>query len=259
MNMFKALVALVCISVVLTLGQSWYIPSTEISAQFAASGFLGLFIGDIFLLKAYTRLGASRTLILFGFQPLLIGFFSYLLFSQPLAASKLIAILFLFSCLYIFSLEKFREHGHWEIKGLVYALLGMLLDTVGLLISRSSFDSDPLLGPLQGNFFRLLGALFGFVILNHFKPIGIISNFLKLNARARSFAVGASFAGTFLSLFLYLTAVKTGHLASVSGVALSGPILAAIVECWIVKKRPSRYLITAIALFAVGASILILS
>jgi drug/metabolite transporter (DMT)-like permease len=48
------------------------------------SGILGLCLGDFLLFKAYTKLGAARSLILFSFQPLILGIFAYFALDQPM-------------------------------------------------------------------------------------------------------------------------------------------------------------------------------
>jgi len=102
------------------------------------SGALGLGIGDLFLLDAYTRLGVSRTLILYGFQPIGLGLVAALFLGQAFPLGKLIAVLFLIACLFIFSLERYKESGHWEIKGLLNALeLGHLIVLFACEVSRS--------------------------------------------------------------------------------------------------------------------------
>ena len=74
-NALKAFVAFCCFCLVLILTPVSFdsdLPLKAISFL-SLSGLLGLCVGDIFLLKAMTSLGSGRVLLLFGFQPLLIG------------------------------------------------------------------------------------------------------------------------------------------------------------------------------------------
>jgi len=45
----------------------------------------------------------------------------------------------------------------------VFALLGIVLDGLGVLVTRYAFDSAPGIGTTEGNFYRALGALASFV------------------------------------------------------------------------------------------------
>ncbi len=237
----------------------WVELPTKVIWALVASGAVGLGIGDVFLLGAYARMGAARTLILYGFQPFFIGAMSYALFGQELAGQRMIAIIFFVGCLYTFSLEKFREAGHWEIPGLVSALVGVAFDNFGVILSRWSFDQVPEMNAFQANFIRCGGALVFFAVFSLFKPVNLKAGWDKLDRQGKHLAFIAATMGTFLSLFLYLTAVKIGHLASISALGVSGPIITSAMECAYYRKPPSKYLLTALALFLGGFSLLVLA
>ncbi len=235
------------------------LPAVEPLLLLMSSGFLGLNLGDLFLLLAFIRLGSSRTLMIFGFQPLLMGVASFFLFNQEIGPYRFISLIFLIGCLFFYSLEKYRAEGHWESKGLFFALIGMSLDTVGVLLTRYAFDMASTISPLEGHFYRCSGALIGFALMHAFwKRIDLRAHFLKWNVRERSLIVAASLLGTFFSLWFYLTAVRIGHLASLSAIAVTGPLFASLLEHWWKKELPSRYSLAATACFLIGFAILVL-
>ncbi len=257
MTYFKTTVCFLSLSLVVVTTVDWQPVSWDVVCALVLSGILGLAIGDLFLLAAYARMGAGRTLILFGFQPLILGVSSWYLFSQPLHSYKLVAVLFFLLCLYLFSLEKFKEQGHWEITGLLAALLGVVLDNSGILLTRWSFDSAPQMGVIQANFIRAGGALFFFITMNPILKSGLIKNFLTLNTKERVSIFTASIFGTIVSLILYLSAVRVAHLASLSAMGVFGPLYSTTLECVIARKPPSRYLIFAMISFIIGFAILL--
>lgn len=252
MNAFKATVSWFF----LALSMFWlgtHVPSMKSVGYFMLSGLVGLNFGDLFLLSAFVRLGSSRTLMIFGFQPLLIGAASFFLFGQEVGTLRFLSLIFLIGCLFFFSLEKYKQEGHWEVRGLVFALIGMSLDAVGILLTRSAFDHTPNLMPLEGHFYRCTGAVVGFMLMSlWWKPLNLVPQFMKWRKRERLLLVTASFLGTFLSLLLYLTAVRIGHLASLSGIAVTGPLFASLLELAWKKERPSRYSLAALFCFLVG-------
>ncbi|HRK06446.1 MAG TPA: EamA family transporter [Pseudobdellovibrionaceae bacterium] len=233
----------------------------------ALSGALGLGIGDLFLLDAYTRLGVSRTLILYGFQPIGLGLVAAIFLGQAFPLGKLVAVIFLIACLIIFSLERYKESGHWEIKGLLNALIGVSLDSTGVFISRLAFDHSPELHPLEGHFIRCLGALSCYVVISCYyksrgephRRIRLLEYWRSLEPTARRWILLGCFGGTYLSLCLYLTAVRIGHLGSITAVGITGPMFAALLEALIHKKRPSRYLAAAFVAFMIGFAVLLLN
>lgn len=258
MNYFKTTICFLCLSLSVVLFVDWQMVSWPVVSALLISGVLGLGLGDLFLLEAYARMGAGRTLILFGFQPLILGVSSWYLFSQPLNSYKLLAVIFFLICLYLFSLEKFKEHGHWEIRGLFAALFGVLFDNSGILLTRWSFDSAPDMGVLQANWIRAAGAMMFYITMNPFLKSQLWKRFCDLSGSQKKIITVASVAGTFVSLVLYLTAVRVAHLASLSAIGVFGPLYSTVLESFINKQRPSKYLVFAIFSFIIGFAILLI-
>lgn len=259
MNAFKATLALALFILSAIVFQLWVPLPSKVVYALIASGVLGLAIGDIFLLTAYARIGAARTLILFGFQPFLVGLSAHFLFGQEFDWLKVLALVFFLFCLFTFSLEKFRQEGHWEWIGLAAALVGVLFDNSGLLLSRWAFDQVPDLGAIQTNVWRCGGAFVFFVLFSQWKNVGWKAGWQKLTPKWQRLAVLSVFLGTFLSLLFYLTAIKIGHLASISGVGMAGPMISAAFECVYYRKRPTWYLLVAMGFYLIGLAILTLS
>jgi len=217
------------------------------------SGLLGLAIGDVFLFKAYSIIGPGRTLMLFGFQPLILGSIAFVLFDQAVDTNRFWGIFFFVSCLFIFSLEARRQRGHWEWRGLIYALVGVLFDASGVLLTRTAFEMTPELSSLEANLYRFAGALLGFAIIARFvRPIRLVERFMSETPRRRALVVLACICGTLVSLALYLAALKSGHLATLSGIAITAPLFATFLECIVRRKWPSAYLWLALLSFTLG-------
>lgn len=259
MNAFKAALAWIFFVIAAAAFRLWVPLEPKVIAALIASGVLGLAIGDIFLLTAYARIGAARTLILFGFQPFFLGVAAHFIFGQQFDWLKALALVFFLFCLFTFSLEKFRQEGHWEWIGLVAALVGVLFDNSGLLLSRWAFDQVPDLSAIQTNIWRCGGAFAFFLIFGQAKHVGWKAGWGKLTPQWKRLAVFSVFLGTFLSLLFYLTAIKIGHLASISGVGMAGPMISAVFECIYYRKRPTWYLIVALGFYFTGLYVLTLS
>ena len=243
---------------ILSFGEFHSISNTSIGLFFL-SGLIGLGAGDWFLLKAYSLMGPGRTLMLYAFQPIFIGVMAYYLLGQKTEQQNIWAILFFIFCLFTFSLESFKRKGHWEIKGIFLALTAIFFDGIGVLITRYVFDQNPSVSSFEGNFYRCIGGILFFSTWTLYRPIGLKKNFLSQDRKSKLFLLGAVFLGTFLSLALYLQAIKMANLASLSGIAITSTIFANLFECLIEKKWPSKYLIVAFAFFLVGMKILIFS
>jgi drug/metabolite transporter (DMT)-like permease len=257
MNYFKALIAAGCFFLALSVSDLWVPLDSYCIIRLALSGFIGLCIGDIFLLKAFTHIGPARTLILFGFQPLILGILSYLFLGQSLNLEKMWAILCFILCLGVFSVENFRTHKSWGAVGICFALIGFLLDASGVILTRLSFDHDPSMHSFQANYYRCLGAIAGFLVLSIKYPLKFREGFVLAPIKDKGMLLLATTLGTFLSLSLYLHAIKYGHLATVSALTITGPMFAAIFECIWAKRWPSPYFILAFLFFCLGVYILL--
>ncbi len=256
MNCFKAFVAFIALVITIPLFVHWKVPAPAAFAALLFSGLIGLNIGDLFLLNAFTKLGPGRTLILFGFQPLLLSIAAFFLFDQPLEPKRLLAIIFLMACLFTFSLERYRQEKRWEVIGLFHALVGVLFDLCGILLTRWAFARDVELSPIEGHLFRCTGALLGFLVIGYFRPIGLFSNFKKYPVKSRAVLILAGLGGTYLSLILYLNAIKIGHLGSIAAISITGPMFATALECVVKRQWPSRYVLVAFVFFCAGFYIL---
>lgn len=225
------------------------------------SGLVGLCIGDLFLLKAFADLGSGRTLMLFGFQPFILGLFDYALFGQVLPASKFIGVLFLVGCVIAFSWESLRLQGHWGTAGLINAFFGILLDAGGLVLTRWSFQSVSELSPFFANSIRASGALLGFAALFLYPPNRkfFFKPFLNLAPRDRWIATGGAVLGTYVSLSFYLHAVQIGPLAMVSAIAGTAPLVASLVEVLRGRRAFTSFLFVGSVLFIIGFGIMTLS
>jgi drug/metabolite transporter (DMT)-like permease len=253
MNTYKALVAAFCFGLVILITEGFRPIELRVFCWFLLSGFIGLGLGDILLLKAYEKIGPGRTMVLFGFHPIVIGLLAYIIFDQSLKLKSIWAIVFFIGTLAVFSLESFKKQGHWDLSGLVFAFGGMLLDASGVLITRFAFEQTTNLTAFEGNFYRCLGALFSYFIIHLFFPFQFKSRFYSLDKKSKFYVFLGAFLGTFLSLALYLQAIKmTDNLAGISAIAITGVIFSSAFECIWEKKRPSVYLVCAFIFFLIG-------
>jgi drug/metabolite transporter (DMT)-like permease len=257
MNCVKAIIAGLAFAITICIWGQWHSIPAIYLGLLLASGFIGLGIGDVFLLKSFSLMGPGRTLLIFGFQPLLIGIMSYFVFDQTVDAKKFWAILFFILCLAVFSLESYKKSGHWEFKGIAMAITGMTLDAIGIIFTRYSFDKNPELDAMEGNFYRCLGAILVFLILSKIRPFKLIERSRQLNRRSVILLIVGSLLGTYFSLGLYLKAIQSAHLASLSALAITGTMFATLFECIWEKKLISKYMLLAIIFFLAGMNFLL--
>jgi drug/metabolite transporter (DMT)-like permease len=257
MNSFKAFIALIAFWITVVLFQSWTPINLPTLIALISSGFIGLMIGDIFMLHAMKELGASRMLMIFGLQPFFLGLGGFYFFNQQFSALSFAGILLMLCCLYVISLESYKKSGSWQIRGMIFGLIAILFDAIGILMTRYGFETTAGITSPQVNAIRCIGAVAGFFVINIFyykKPDQISPNptWKSFTRNEKWRLVLGSLGGTYFSLMLYLTAVSKGQLSVISSVSVTGPMFAGLFECLKSKRLPSPYLVVAFIFFISG-------
>jgi drug/metabolite transporter (DMT)-like permease len=221
------------------------------------SGFSGLCLGDIFLFRAFVTLGAGRSLVLFSCQPLLLGLYGYFFLNQVFSLNQTLAVVCMIICIFIFMFERNKLTGSWDLKSFTWAFLGICLDALGVMLTRTSYEFSPELETFQVNFIRCIGAIIGFLLINPKSYLGVIKDVVGLQKREISLLLGATFSGCFLSLTLYLAALKYAHVGTLTAISITGPVWVAMLESIYHRKLPNFYLVSAFCFFLTGFYLMI--
>ncbi len=239
-------------------GQTNSVPLSAMALLFF-SGLGGLCGGDIFLFKAFTTLGAGRTLVMFSFEPLMLGLYGYFFLNQIFTMNQILAVMCMVVCIYIFMLERSKQTGSWDFKSFVWAFTGITLDAVGVMMTRSAFEISPGLETFQVNVIRCAGALVGFLIISPKIFIQFPKDIWNFNVRDKVIIVGASVGGCFISLALYLAALKYAHVGTLTAISITGPVWVALLESVYFKRWPNRYLVGAFVFFLMGFYLMVIA
>ncbi len=252
MNTLKASIALIGFGSLCVFFVDWASPTQYQMVLFFISGFIGLGIGDIFLLQAFATLGPARTLVLFSFQPMIFIFVDSYVFNYELSANNYTAIGIFITCLALFTYENRNPNKSWAFTPLLFALIGIALDGVGIFMTKEAFASEPAIDSIQANFIRTAGAVIFYVLLNFVRPIHLIKKFNTLDRKLKFQAIGISVLGTFLSLLCYLQALKLGAASVVTAITVTGPIFSTLWESFLDKKKPTKVLYLCLVMFLVA-------
>lgn len=260
MNTMKTGVALVATTLAFPIWWPLFPLDGTVIIVLMLSGFVGLMLGDWFLLGGFSKLGAGPVLMLFAFQPLMLAAWESEFFEGTFTFAEIGAMGCLIGCLILFSMDQKKRTDSWNLPGFVLGMAAVALDALGVVLSKWVFESYPDFSPGQSHLFRCAGALLGFAVVWNVAPrrYGFWAPFKGLSLRAKQTVVGASFIGTFLSLLFYLWALKWGEMALVSSVAVTGPLFASFLEHVVRRAWPTLWMWLATALFLLGFSLLVL-
>ncbi len=258
MNSLKACVATICFFLAflvsrLVEAEIFVWPEFKTLGFFGISGFLGLFIADTFLLKAFASIGIGRTLMIFSFNPIFLGLAGSVLFGQSLSDKNLWAIALLCLCVVVMAHESYLRERRWAAQGLMLAVAAGVFDALGIVLTRFAFENTPDVSVNFGNFIRCLGALVGFFVFSPFRRVSKFTKFFRsLEKPVLKKALLASFFGTYFSLSCWLWALGHGHIGITSALAGTAPLFATVIESLQLRKPPGLHLMAALIFFGLG-------
>ena len=258
-NQIKVATAFICfVAAMFFTNQLAHVGGYELTLL-VFSGFMGLCLGDIFLFRAFTTLGPARSLVLYSFQPLMLGIYGYFFLNQMFSLNQTLAVICMVICIFIFMLERNKTTGSWDLRSFVWAFLGITLDAVGVMLTREAYEANGELQTFQVNVIRCLGALSGFFLLSPKSYIFVTKDMIALRKREISLLIGASVTGCFLSLTLYLAALKYAHVGTLTAIAITGPVWVSLLECFYHRRLPNFYLISAFVFFLTGFYLMVIA
>ena len=255
----KVSVAFVCFLLAMVLGNQIVHLSWTAVAVLLLSGFIGLCFGDIFLFRAYATLGAGRSLVLFSFQPLILGIYGYFFLKQVFTLNQTMAVVCMIICIFIFMIERNKSTGSWDFRSFLWAFTGIALDALGMMFTRTAYEITPGLDTFQVNVFRCIGALMGYLLINP-RSFQVILKDLKVLRKRETFVlIGASIGGCFIALTLFLAALKHAHVGTLTAISITGPVWVAMLESFYYRKLPNPYLLGAFGFFLTGFYLMVIA
>lgn len=258
-NQVKVFTAFLAFLVAMAFSAQTVSVAPTVLSLLVLSGFMGLCLGDIFLFRAFTTLGPARSLVLYSFQPLMLGLYGYFFLGQFFSLNQTLAVICMVICIFIFMLERNKTTGTWDLKSFIWAFLGITLDAIGVMLTREAYELNTGLETFQVNVIRCLGALAGFLMISPKSYMNVAKDVWALRKREISLLIGASFCGCFLSLTLYLAALKYAHVGTLTAIAITGPVWVSMLECLYHRRLPNLYLLGAFAFFLTGFYLMVIA
>lgn len=258
-NQVKVLVAFISFLTAMVLTNKIVPINASGASLLVLSGFVGLCMGDVFLYRAFITLGPARSLVLYSFQPLMLGLYGYFFLGQLFSLNQTLSVVCMIICIFIFMLERNKMTGTWDFKSFTWAFLGISFDALGMMLTREAYELNPNLETFQVNVIRALGALTGFLIISPKSYFNLAGDLKLLRKRDLSLLIGACLCGGFLSLTLYLAALKHAHVGTLTAIAITGPVWVSLLESIYHKKWPNLYLIMAFSFFLTGFYLMVIA
>jgi len=222
------------------------------------SGFIGFFLGDLFLFQAYVEVGTRISLLIMASSPPLTALLEFIFLKEKLDVISLLGMLITILGIAIVILSK--EEGkkikiNHSKKGLICAFLGALGQAIGLIISRIGMGNY---NPLAATQIRIIAGFIGFniliIFLKKFKQVKIA---LKDKKAMQEITIGSLF-GPFIGVTLSLVSLQYTSAGISSTISSITPVTIIPFSVFLFKEKVKLKEILGAIISVMGVAILFL-
>ncbi len=244
-NFWRLIVGIFLLTLFVTLKYGTPIPYNiplDAFIWLSISGFVGIFLGDLFLFKAFIITGPRIALLIMSLSPPMAAFISWLFMGETLSYWDFFGMGLTLTGITLVILRRSKSENQtnqfrlrYSRKGIFYAFLGAIGQASGLVMSKVGVLKAP--NAFAATQIRVVSGIIGFVILISFlkrwKPIFLS---LKNSKAVASFSIGAFF-GPFLGISFSLIAVSYTNPGIVQTITSITPVLIIPFSVWFFKEK----------------------
>jgi drug/metabolite transporter (DMT)-like permease len=252
MNYLKCVIAVVFMMLTLSIleGRAWPVDMSSTNIAFlAASGIVGLTIGDTAFFNALTRIGARRALLLMALSPPTTALLAVPFLGEPITLRLAAGMLLTLGGVVWVILERttpadtesedsYRKADDRRtlLFGVGFALVAMLCQSAGNILTKLGGDLD---SPLAISVVRLTFGIAGLLVV--VAVSGRLAATLEPFKRGRTAAilVVATFLGTYLGIWLLNAGLKYSYAGIAATLSSTSPIFVLPLAYFVQKEKLS--------------------
>ncbi|MFT5357789.1 MAG: drug/metabolite transporter (DMT)-like permease [Polyangiales bacterium] len=220
------------------------------------SGFVGFFLGDMFLFRALLEVGPRLSSLLMSLAPPFTALVGFLFLDERIGVVGLagMALTVVGIVLTISERKPTSEHTLGSRRGIIFGVLGAVGQAVGLVLSKKGMGSYDAFAATQ---IRVVGALVAFLLLFFaLRRFGKVREALR-DRRAMSLAAAGAFVGPFLGVGCSLLAVQYIETGVAASIMATTPLMV-IPFAWFEGDRPGIRGVIGTLLAVLGVTLLFL-
>ncbi len=245
-NIWRLIVGLTCIFAFTTIAYGSPIPlniSPKSWIWLSLSGFVGVFLGDLFLFKSYTIIGPRISLLVMSLAPPLAALISWMALGESLTIQGFFGMMVTLAGISMVILMRKKEADEekksfklrYHPQGIFFAVLGAIGQASGLVMSKVGLSTTT--NPFYGSEIRLFAGLFGFILLiTYLKRWPSIVRSVK-NPKAMGMVSIGGFFGPFVGITLSLFAVQHANPGVVQTIVSINPVLIIPFAMWLYHDK----------------------
>lgn len=253
-NIIRLVWAFVLLGITLLITGNQFIPTDASGYQWfwlGLSGFVGLFLGDLFLFKSYLIIGSRTSTLIMSAVPMLTATIGWFLLDEKLAPKSILAIVISITGIVIAIADK-RLKINAPAKGLLLAFGGALGQAIGLILSKKGLGDYDAIAATQ---IRILFGLVSFIILiTLMRRWKSVFQALKNKKGVESVSIGAFF-GPFVGITLSLFAIQHTQTGIASTFMALVPVLIIVPSAIMFKEKITPHHVIGAIISIIGVSL----
>lgn len=228
-NFIRLVIAFVLIGIFTSFTRGMFLPldaTGEAWFWLSISGIIGFVIGDLFLFQAFVEIGSRISMLIMATAPPITALLGFIIMNERLTVQELIGMFITVFGIALVILvrksgKKKLELAH-PIKGLAFAFLGAIGQSLGLILSKMGMGDYNAFAATQ---IRIIFGIIGFAVLfTIMKRWGKLSTAVRHTEAMKKVSLGAFF-GPFLGVSFSLIAVQYTETGIASTIMAIVPVL----------------------------------
>lgn len=257
MNALKCIIALAMMVLTLLVleGEAWPMALTTTDALvLAASGLIGLTIGDTAYFNALTRIGPRRALLMMALVPPTTALLAWPVLGEVVTAPMIAGIALTLAGVAWVIRERTPDADHsLEAAGLAFAVVAMFCQSSGNVLTKLGGSDVSALGISVVRV--LVGAVGLLVVLGGTGRLAELAHPWRMKAGPK--LVFATFLGTYLGIWLLNTGLKyTSHTGVAATLSSTSPIFILPLAWLVLGERFSARAVVGALIAVAGIAVL---
>ena len=215
------------------------------------SGFIGFFLGDLFLFKSFSIIGSRTAALMMSLAPMLTAVIGWFFLKESLSMKDIAAIILSIAGIMI-AISSRKMKLNYPVKGLLLAFGGAVGQAVGLILSKKGIGHYDALAATQ------IRAMFGLVsfgiLITVLRRWGKLSTDITQGKALKSVTVGAIF-GPFLGVALGLYAIQQTNTGIAATLMAMVPIFIIVPSAIMFKEKIKPQQVIGAVVSIIGASL----
>lgn len=254
LNLVKGLVALVALTAVLAL-TGWQSATLVSLAVLAASGMIGIAIGDTLYFKALVQLGPRNTLTLTLLVPIATAVGALVLWNERISYVSAVGVALVLAGVAMVLRErapKTRQQGVVTTAGIGFALLYVAAEAVGILMTKFGVSE---ISSAQATLIRHAAAVMALAAWASLsgRLVSWVSPLREV--RLARLVIGASFVGGFVGMWLAVYALKYTYAGVAATLTAASPLFILPLGAWLMKERVSSRSALGVGVAMIGIAV----